>query len=142
MARKFNALLTIGIALALLIVPVALTGMDADMGSAVTTVDQYAGSGMGAVDMSVFVALAGIAILLFSFICLPNIIIEMLAKHKAKVDGVEYEPICKPFTFNCPDCGVMVEEDFGFCSKCGKVFAKDMKVGTPKISIHHNARLT
>jgi predicted nucleic acid-binding Zn ribbon protein len=76
-------------------------------------------------------SLAGIALLFFVIICGPNILIESMARHRAKVTGVEYEPICKPIKSKCPECGSMVEEDYGFCERCGGMLAKEIRREIP-----------
>jgi predicted nucleic acid-binding Zn ribbon protein len=77
------------------------------------------------------IAIAGIALLFFIIICGPNLFLEAMARHKAKMEGIEYEPICKPIKFACPECGFMVEEDYGFCSKCGGLFAREIRREIP-----------
>ncbi len=85
------------------------------------------------------IALAGIALLFFAIICGPNLLVEAVARHKAKVEGTEYEPICKPIKFACPECGFMVEENYGFCSRCGGMFAKEVRREIPvTITVVHD----
>jgi len=82
--------------------------------------------------------LAGIAALFFVVIYAPALLARALKKSEAKAAGVEYVPVREPVKERCPDCGVMVEEDFGFCSACGKVFVKKMNREVPVgLTVHH-----
>ena len=135
MARKINALIAAGVLLAVLIVPLTLFGTDAGVAEEAATVSQTSTASSSAV--SLFLALCGVAVLFFLIICAPGILCESLKKHTAIINGVPYETK-KPIKFNCPDCGVMVEEDYGFCSKCGKVFTPEIRKGIPgPTSVRH-----
>jgi predicted nucleic acid-binding Zn ribbon protein len=92
--------------------------------------------------MMLIAALAGIALLFFTIICVPNILMEALARRKARKEGVEYEPLCKPIKFHCPECGFMDEEDYGFCSRCGGMFAKEVRREVPITMNVTHERLT
>ena len=135
MARKIDALIAAGILLAVLVVPLMLFGSDADIAEEAATVGQTSSASNSAISM--FLAMCGIAVLFFLIICAPGILSESFKKHQAVVNGVPYETK-KPIKVNCPDCGVMVEEDYGFCSKCGKVFTPEIRKGIPSpMSVGH-----
>lgn len=83
-------------------------------------------------------ALAGVALFFFAILCGPNILIQAMAKHKAKTEGVEYEPICKQVKTKCPECGLMNDEELGFCPGCGNVFAREVTKEVPTgLAVRH-----